>query len=133
MPNGQDREAYSAALQLGCPTDFYEGRHDLDHSPWLAFFAGVVRQAAAALAQQVRRLQARQGPMTPHPWEALDRRSRQLLSVSGPGLPPDKLMSSCSNPATWRGGLPLAQPWASWVLSQMRPQVITVGATMPVR
>ena len=119
----QDREAYYAALQLGCPTDFYEGRHDPDHSPWLAFFAGVVRQAAAALAQQVRRLQACQRPTTPHPWEALDRRSQQS----------DKLMPSCSNPVTWRGGLPLAQPWASWVLSQMRSQVITVGAAMPVR
>ena len=73
----QDREAYYAALQLGCPTDFYEGRHNPDHSPWLAFFAGVIRQAAAALVQQARRLQASQGATTPHPWEALDRRSQQ--------------------------------------------------------
>ena len=76
----KDREAYYTALQLGCPVNFYDGRHDPDHSPWLVFFAGVVRRAAAALAQQARKLQARQEPAAPHPWEALDRRSQQLLT-----------------------------------------------------
>ena len=76
----KDREAYYAALQLGCPVNFYEGRHDPDHSPWLVFFADVVRQSATALAQQARKLQARQEPTAPHLWEALDRRSQQLLT-----------------------------------------------------
>ena len=76
----RDREAYYAALQLGCPINFYDGRHDPDHSPWLVFFTGVVCHAAAALAQQARKLQARQEPTDPHLWEALDRRSQQLLT-----------------------------------------------------
>lgn len=146
----QDREAYYAALQLGCPTDFYEGRHDPDHSPWLAFFAGVVHQAAGALAQQVRKLQARQGPTSPHPWEALDRRSQQLLTrlrarvaagqadaeLFKPGDLEGWFAVSSTTAQDWlksweRKGLlqpakegqrirtwRLAQPWASWVLSQ---------------
>ena len=76
----KDREAYYSALQLGCPVNFYDGCHDPDHSPWLVFFADVVCRAAVALAQQARKLQARQEPATPHPWEALDRRSQQLLT-----------------------------------------------------
>ena len=81
----QDREAYYAALQLGCPTNFYEDRHDPDHSPWLAFFAGVVRQAAAALAQQVQRLQARQGPMTPTPGKHWIGAADNCYPSPGPG------------------------------------------------
>ena len=76
----RDREAYYAALQLGCPINFYDGRHDPDHSPWLVFFTGVVCHAAAALAQQAKALQVQQQPMDPHLWEALDRRSQQLLT-----------------------------------------------------
>ena len=76
----KDREAYYAALQLGCPFNFYDGRHDPDHSPWLGFFADALRHGASALARQARRLQARQEPAEPHPWEALDRRNQQLLT-----------------------------------------------------
>ncbi len=75
-----DRESYYAALQLGCPVDFYEGRHDPDHTPWLNYFSQVMRQAAVDLSARAERLQARQGPPDPHPWEGLDRRSQQLLT-----------------------------------------------------
>ncbi len=75
-----DRESYYAALQLGCPVDFYEGQHDPDHTPWLSYFSQVMRQAAVALSTRAERLQARQGPPDPHSWEGLDRRSQQLLT-----------------------------------------------------
>ena len=79
----QDREAYYQALQLGYPADFYDGRHDPDHSPWLAYCARVIRQAAADLASKAQALHSRQTPADPHPWEALDRRSQQLLTRLG--------------------------------------------------
>jgi Fic family protein len=75
-----DREAYYGSLQLGCPVDFYEGRHDPDHSLWLEYFAAVLQRAAADLAERAQALQARQEPPVPHPWERLDRRSQQLLT-----------------------------------------------------
>lgn len=75
-----DRESYYAALQLGCPVDFYEGRHDPDHTPWLNYFSAVMRQAAVDLSTRAERLQARQSSPDPHPWEGLDRRSQQLLT-----------------------------------------------------
>jgi Fic family protein len=75
-----DREAYYGSLQLGCPVDFYEGRHDPDHSPWLEYFAAVLQRAAADLAERAQALQGRQEPPVPHPWEGLDRRSQQLLT-----------------------------------------------------
>ena len=75
-----DREAYYGSLQLGCPVDFYEGRHAPDHSPWLEYFAAVLQRAAADLAERAQALQARQEPAVRHPWERLDRRSQQLLT-----------------------------------------------------
>jgi Fic family protein len=75
-----DRERYYTALQLGCAVDFYEGRHDPDHSAWLSYFVDVIQQAAAALAQRAEALQGHQESPDPHPWEGLDRRSQQLLT-----------------------------------------------------
>ncbi|MCT0199313.1 Fic family protein [Synechococcus sp. CS-1325] len=75
-----DREGYYAALQLGCPVDYYAGRHDVEHTPWLEFFALVIRRAAEELADRALGLQAHQDPPDPHPWEGLDRRSQQLLT-----------------------------------------------------
>lgn len=75
-----DRESYYTALQLGCPVDFYDGRHDPDHTPWLLYFVAVMRQAAGDLADRAQALQARQEPPQPHLWEGLDRRSQQLLT-----------------------------------------------------
>jgi len=75
-----DRERYYAALQLGCPVDFYEGRHDPDHTPWLRYFCQVIQQAAVDLAARAEGLQSRQERPDPHPWEGLDRRSQQLLT-----------------------------------------------------
>jgi hypothetical protein len=75
-----DRERYYAALQLGCAVDFYEGRHDPDHSAWLSYFVDVIQQAAADLAQRAEALQGHQESPDPHPWEGLDRRSQQLLT-----------------------------------------------------
>jgi len=75
-----DRGSYYAALQLGCPVNYYEGRHDADHTPWLNYFSAVMRQAAVDLSTRAERLQARQAIPDPHPWEGLDRRSQQLLT-----------------------------------------------------
>lgn len=75
-----DREGYYAALQLGCPVDFYAGRHDPDHSFWLNFFSHVIRQSTNDLAVRAQALQSKQAPAEAHPWEGLDRRSQQLLT-----------------------------------------------------
>ena len=75
-----DRQSYYAALQLGCPVNFYEGRHDPDHSPWLSYFSHVICRAAVDLAARAEALQSRQAQPDPHPWEGLDRRSQQLLT-----------------------------------------------------
>ena len=76
-----DRESYYTALQLGCPVDFYDGRHDPDHTPWLRYFVAVMRQAAGDLADRAQALQARQQPPQPHLWEGLDRRNPPLSDL----------------------------------------------------
>ncbi|QNI69936.1 hypothetical protein CyaNS01_00790 [Cyanobium sp. NS01] len=75
------RERYYGALQIGCPVDFYQGRHDPDHSAWLSYFVDVIQQAAADLAQRAEALQAHQEPPDPQPLAGVPCRWR------GPGGP----------------------------------------------
>jgi len=74
-----DRVRYYASLQMGLPVNFYDGRHDPDHTPWLEYFVGTLAQAARALHQRAARLY--QGMAPPAlPWEGLSRRQQQVLT-----------------------------------------------------
>ena len=75
----RDLQRYYDGLQMGLPTDYYQGRNDPDLTPWLAYFletmsvaAGRVRDRALDLHEAV--------PRPTAPWEELNRRQQQLLS-----------------------------------------------------
>jgi Fic family protein len=74
-----DRARYYASLQMGLPVNFYDGRHDPDHTPWLEYFVGTLAQAARALHERAARLYQAMAPPTP-PWEGLTRRQQQVLT-----------------------------------------------------
>jgi Fic family protein len=44
-----DRDRYYRNLQMALPIDFYEGRHDPDHTPWIEYFVETMTQAARDL------------------------------------------------------------------------------------
>ncbi len=71
--------AYYDNLQMGLPADFYEGRHDPDHSQWLGYFLATMARAAESLHRQALELYAPQRRMVP-PWESLRRVQQQLLT-----------------------------------------------------
>lgn len=75
----QERQAYYAAVQMGLPVNFYEGRHDPDHTPWLHFFVGVLARASSALLGRAAELHRAIAPPRP-PWESLSRRQQQVLT-----------------------------------------------------
>ena len=54
-----DRVRYYASLQMGLPVNFYDGRHDPDHTPWLGHPGCRLAQAARALHQRAARLPIR--------------------------------------------------------------------------
>ena len=74
-----DRARYYQSLQMGLPVNYYDGRHDPDHSEWLAYFVSTMAEAADLL-----RLTAEQmnipGGQIKSPWERLDRQQQQLLN-----------------------------------------------------
>ncbi len=74
-----DLQAYYASLQMGLPVDFYEGRHDPDHSQWLAFFLATMAKAAEVLRQRAIALHDPGAHPLP-PWEGLRRTQQQLLT-----------------------------------------------------
>lgn len=74
-----DRVRYYASLQMGLPVNFYDGRHDPDHTPWLEYFVGTLAQAARALHHRAARLYQAMAPPAP-PWEGLSRRQQQVLT-----------------------------------------------------
>ena len=100
-----DREAYYGSLQLGCPVDFYEGRHDPDHSLWLEYFAAVLQRAAADLAERAQALQARQEPPVRHPWKGWIGAASSCSRVFGRGWRQARSRRISSNPPNWRSGL----------------------------
>lgn len=74
-----DRERYYNSLQMGLPINFYDGRHDPDHTPWLLYFTQTMARAAEELQTKAKSLYAEITPVI-HPWEELPRRSQQLLT-----------------------------------------------------
>lgn len=74
-----DRERYYRNLQMGLPIDFYDGRHDPDHTPWLLYFVETMARAASELQTKAKSLYEAGAPVSP-PWERLPRTSQQLLT-----------------------------------------------------
>ncbi len=74
-----DRDRYYRSLQMGLPVNFYEGRHDPDHTPWLLYFVETMARAADELQAQAKSLYQGTAPDA-LPWEELPRRSQQLLT-----------------------------------------------------
>jgi Fic family protein len=64
---------------MGLPVDFYDGRHDPDHTPWLVYFVETMASAASELQAKARLLYKAGAPEAP-PWERLPRTSQQLLT-----------------------------------------------------
>lgn len=74
-----DRDRYYQNLQMGLPVNFYEGRHDPDHTPWLNYFVETLARAARDLQNKATHLYvARDLPTLP--WDGLSRRQQQLLT-----------------------------------------------------
>lgn len=74
-----DLHAYYDNLQMGLPVDFYEGRHDPDHTRWLEYFLATMAKAADSLRQQAVALYDPANRPAP-PWERLRRVQQQLLT-----------------------------------------------------
>lgn len=74
-----DRARYYATLQMQLPVNFYEGRHDPDHTPWLEYFTGILAKAADSLHQRAADLW-RAGRPAARPWERLSRQEQQVLT-----------------------------------------------------
>jgi Fic/DOC family len=74
-----DRSRYYRNLQMGLPVDFYEGRHDPDHTPWLLYFVETMARAACELQAKAKSLYETASPETV-PWERLPRTSQQLMT-----------------------------------------------------
>ena len=74
-----DRMRYYQNIQMSLPVNFYEGRHDPDHTPWLNYFVETLGQAAQQLQSRATQLyEARNIPAVP--WDELSRRDQQLLT-----------------------------------------------------
>lgn len=74
-----DLNAYYDNLQMRLPVNFYDGRHNPDHSQWLGYFLATMAQAADSLQQQAIALHAPEQHPVP-PWESLRRVQQQLLN-----------------------------------------------------
>lgn len=74
-----DRDAYYRNIQMGLPVNFYEGRHDPDHTPWIAYVLGIMANAADVVRMQAERLYSATHDRGP-PWSGLSRRQQQLLT-----------------------------------------------------
>lgn len=74
-----DLNAYYDNLQMGLPVNYYDGRHDPDHSQWLAYFLATMASASQNLEQQAISLYAPERREAP-PWENLRRVQQQLLN-----------------------------------------------------
>lgn len=98
-----DLPAYYAALQLGQPANYYDGRHECDLTPWLEFFVGILAAAAERVRQQAVEFCE---PLRIHTaWEDLTRRQQQVLTRLV-GQPLDSVGGLSFNPghvAEWFG------------------------------
>jgi Fic family protein len=74
-----ERERYYKNLQMNLPVNFYDGRHDPDHTPWLSYFIETLARAARDLQTRATQLyEARDFPSVP--WDRLPRRNQQVLT-----------------------------------------------------
>jgi Fic family protein len=74
-----DRDRYYQNLQMGLPVNFYEGRHDPDHTPWVLYFVETMARAADELQAKAKSLYQAATPESP-PWEGLPRQQQQVLT-----------------------------------------------------
>ncbi len=74
-----ERDRYYNNLQMNLPINFYEGRHDPDHTPWLSYFIETLARAARSLQTRATQLyESRDIPSVP--WDNLPRRNQQVLT-----------------------------------------------------
>jgi Fic family protein len=74
-----ERDRYYKNLQMDLPIDFYDGRNDPDHTPWLTYFVETLARAARDLQVRATQLyEARDLPSVP--WDRLPRRNQQILT-----------------------------------------------------
>ncbi len=74
----ETRDAYYDNLQMDLPVDFYDGRHDPDHTPWLEYFIAILGRAAEEIREKAVGLYQKQRP-DDAPWTTLSKRQQQLL------------------------------------------------------
>jgi Fic family protein len=74
-----DRDRYYQNLQMGLPVNFYEGRHDPDHTHWVLYFVETMARAADELQAKAKSLYQGATPAAP-PWESLPRLQQQVLT-----------------------------------------------------
>ena len=98
-----DLQAYYDSLQMGLPIDFYDGRHDPDHTPWLEYFLATMARAAEELRKKAIALYNPESHPSP-PWESLRRVQQQLLTrlmMRGASEGTDQLAFTPGNVAEW--------------------------------
>jgi Fic family protein len=74
-----DRDRYYQNLQMGLPVNFYDGRHDPDHTRWILYFVETMARAADELQAKAKSLYQAATPEAP-PWESLPRQQQQVLT-----------------------------------------------------
>ena len=74
-----DLRAYYDNLRMDLPVNFYDGRHDPDHTQWLSYFLATMARAAESLHRQAIEMYAPKRRPAP-PWESLRRVQQQLLT-----------------------------------------------------
>jgi len=74
-----DRPRYYRSLQMGLPVNFYEGRHDPDHTEWLEYFLSSMAEAADLLRTTAEGMNLPNGALV-SPWERLSRQQQQVLN-----------------------------------------------------
>lgn len=65
---------------MGLPVNFYEGRHDPDHTTWLEYFVGTMARGSKAIREKAVMLYQGSAPSRARPWENLKRVQQQLLT-----------------------------------------------------
>jgi Fic family protein len=101
----EDINTYYDNLQMGLPVDFYEGRHDPDHTRWLDYFLSTMAKAAEALRLKAIGLYA-PANHTALPWEGLHRIQQQLITrllTRGLDKPSGGLVFSPADIMEWYG------------------------------
>jgi len=74
----ETREAYYDNLQMHLPVNFYDGRHDPDHTQWLEYFVAILNKATTEIRLKAEQLYKQQ-TIDDAPWLKLSKRQQQLL------------------------------------------------------